>query len=350
MDASEVFKAILQNIESSGLNYSLSKTPFSASISLKCSFILRRQGVCISENFSTKSVQHDAIVQELEAENLELRAEVDTLKDIHDSEQKKLLEEIAKQQNVFDHEKQESRATEKNVAEFREELLKIKKEKHDLSDNLKMKVEECEKYKTKVGAINATNDALEKVIKNKNDSVELRNEELSSAKRDYKSVYENLIATQSELDNLKLERIKDLKVYKCEYCDFMAETYAKLKVHNRQNHCQSKVTQYEKNSIFQKYDCFYCEKTLHSTSDLAAHPTDCHYQFSILLESQAPLQTCEDVSCDMCSRIFDEKDIENHMKVDHLESDVFWCDICPLYFQSNCDLQFHIRGCHWDQM
>ena len=97
------------------MNYSSSKTTFSASISLKCSLIQRRQGVCISENFSTKSVQHDAIVQELEAENLELRAEVDTLKDIHDCGQKKLLEEIAKLQNVFDHDKQESRASEKNT-------------------------------------------------------------------------------------------------------------------------------------------------------------------------------------------------------------------------------------------
>ena len=39
--ATEVFQKILQSIENSRLNYSLSKTPFSASISLKCSFIKR---------------------------------------------------------------------------------------------------------------------------------------------------------------------------------------------------------------------------------------------------------------------------------------------------------------------
>ena len=27
---------------------------------------------------------------------------------------------------------------------------------------------------------------------------------------------------------------------------------------------------------------------------------------------------------------------------------LFWCDICPLYFESDLILQFHKRGCHWD--
>jgi hypothetical protein len=30
------------------------------------------------------------------------------------------------------------------------------------------------------------------------------------------------------------------------------------------------------------------------------------------------------------------------------EEGLFWCDICPLYFESDLTLQFHKRGCHWD--
>ena len=77
--------------------------------------------------------------------------------------------------------------------------MEIKKEKPNLSNDLKM--EECEKYKTKVDAINATSVALEKVMKNKSDS-----EELSWANHNYNSVYDNLIATQSELDTLNWRR------------------------------------------------------------------------------------------------------------------------------------------------
>ena len=38
------------------------------------------------------------------------------------------------------------------------------------------------------------------------------------------------------------------------------------------------------------------------------------------------------------------------MKDEHPESEVFWCDVCPLYFGNDCELQFHIRGYHWNQM
>ena len=291
MDAKKVFQTILRNIESCGLNYSLSKTPFSASISLKCSFIQRFQevsqdnNICKDENFSRKSIQHDALVQKLEAENLQLRAELDTFKDLQlqDSDQKKMMEELVKLQNVYDHEKKEFKALVKTVAEFRDELLKVKKEKHLLSGNLKIKEEECETFKTKLYALNGKNVAMEKVVNHISESVELRDAELANTKRDYESVYETLRKTQSELENLKLERVTELQVYKCESCDFTAETYAKLKIHNRQNHCRSKLTQCEKDSIFLKYNCFYCEEPFNSADDIAAHPSDCHFQFDIIL-------------------------------------------------------------------
>ena len=127
-----------------------------------------------------KSEQHDFIVQKLEADNLELRAELDTLKNKDDSDQKKLLEELVKLQNIYDHEKEESKALEKNIAQFRGEVLELKKEKHKLSDILKLKEEECETLNTKCYALNVTNDALEKCIKDKSESVEMRNDELLS--------------------------------------------------------------------------------------------------------------------------------------------------------------------------
>ena len=113
----------------------------------------------------------------------------------------------------------------------------------------------------------------------------------------------------------------------------------------------NKVTQYENNCIFLKYNCFYCDASFDSKDDLAKHPTDCHNKFNDLLQSSAQLEAYEWFDCDICGESFDNvKDIERHMKVEHLESEVFWCDVCPLYFENNCELQFHIRGCHWDHM
>jgi predicted nuclease with TOPRIM domain len=116
---------------------------------------------------SRKSEQHDVIVQKLEADHLELRAELDTLKNEDDSDQKKLLEELVKLQNIYDHEKEESKALEKNIAQFREEVLELKKEKHKLSDILKLKEQECETLNTKFEALNVTNPALGNVSRTK---------------------------------------------------------------------------------------------------------------------------------------------------------------------------------------
>ena len=89
-----------------------------------------------------------------------------------------MMEELVKLQNVYDHEKKEFKALEKSVAEFRDELLKVKKEKHLLSDNIKIKEEECETFKTTLYALNGKNVAMEKVVNDISESVELRDAEL----------------------------------------------------------------------------------------------------------------------------------------------------------------------------
>ena len=141
MEATKVFQGILGSIESSNLNSSLSKTPFSASISLKCSFIKRYQEQSqvtnndITKSLSGRSDQDDA-VKKLEAENIELRAELESFKHAKESDQKNVLKEIVKLKDIYDKEKEVSGTLEKNVAEFREEILKIKKEKHNLSKQI----------------------------------------------------------------------------------------------------------------------------------------------------------------------------------------------------------------------
>ena len=84
-------------------------------------------------------------VKNSEADNLELCEELAILRKSVDKVHKTNLE--VKIQKMYDEEKEKSK--EKNIEEFREELLKVKKEKHKLSLKLKDQADECEVFNEK---------------------------------------------------------------------------------------------------------------------------------------------------------------------------------------------------------
>ena len=117
--ATEVFQKILQSIENSRLNYSLSKTPFSASISLKCSFIKRFEEhpqEISSLSPELASTRDTAVIKELVTENYELKAEVDRLNDVSEKDQKRLLDEQVTLQEVYENEKVKCKQPENDVS------------------------------------------------------------------------------------------------------------------------------------------------------------------------------------------------------------------------------------------
>ena len=127
MDASNVFKNMLRNIEDSKLNYSMSRTPFSASISLKCSFAKRfgdaskKTDVDSLEKLSRNDFHiGDKKVRELETENFKLQDETTKLKMTFENDKKKTVEELVKLQKLYDCEKEKSNASELKISEFRE--------------------------------------------------------------------------------------------------------------------------------------------------------------------------------------------------------------------------------------
>ena len=115
MDATEAFENLIQSIEGSKLNYSFSKTPFSASISLKQLFIKECKGSCsigdvkTVEKMSRREVEQENKVRKLETENLELQKEIKNLKDLQESQYKELLDERIRLQEVFEQEKVKSK-------------------------------------------------------------------------------------------------------------------------------------------------------------------------------------------------------------------------------------------------
>ena len=99
MDSSTIFRNLLRTIEDSQLNYTMSRTPFSATISLKCSFLKRfKEGSQISDlgnvvNVLVTDSKHDQKVKEIEAEKSVLQVEIENLRNSFENDQKKSLKE-----------------------------------------------------------------------------------------------------------------------------------------------------------------------------------------------------------------------------------------------------------------
>ena len=127
MDATRLFNCLLFDIENSGLNYLVYKTPFSANISLKSSFskhFSRNDSFQSESNSSSTCVDQPTkcegnVVKALKLENLQLKAQVESLEKIV-TDQKDIINE------QFEQKRNQKISSEEQAAEFRPELIKIK--------------------------------------------------------------------------------------------------------------------------------------------------------------------------------------------------------------------------------
>ena len=119
MEASTVFKEILNKVETSQLNYLISKTPFSANIAIKSSFIK----------------YHDAPSLKVPRKDESEKTSFENLK--YSRDLVKLKEQNMKLEDLLQIEKKKVKSLEDQIGEFRENLLDIKKDKHDLNAHLK---------------------------------------------------------------------------------------------------------------------------------------------------------------------------------------------------------------------
>ena len=132
MEAAKVFSEILSQVENSQLNYMISKTPFSANISIKSSFIK----YYVVPSFSEIEVKK-------EAEDFKL-LEVDKLNNEFNcvNEQNLTLQENLKQ------EKNKGKSLEEQIGLFRQEILDLKKEKNVTKTKLKTQSSEIDSMKS----------------------------------------------------------------------------------------------------------------------------------------------------------------------------------------------------------
>ena len=102
MDANQTFCNLLRRIESSNLNYVMSKTPFSATISLKSTFVkwFNEDSRCI-QNESYDYVSNEEMAQ-LVNENLKLKARIKKLEESAEIDRGKLEKEKVTEQVAYD--------------------------------------------------------------------------------------------------------------------------------------------------------------------------------------------------------------------------------------------------------
>ena len=362
MDASQSFATLLRSIESSNLNYSMTRTPFSATVSLKCSYVKRFTEVSPTQenkyvtNLSYKEVQLlEMKMKKLESENLELKTKVKDLENSADLGKEKLKEAVVKLQEAYDQEKAKVEDSDNKVVEFREEILKIKREKHNLILDLKAQRETSEEFKQESKVLKNENESINKMLKDNLKLLDTKLVELNNARKEIKRIKQALVEVQIELDQSKLQEIRT--EIKCDECDTRLQSSDQLKLHIRQNHSRNKSTQYETISNFLNYQCFYCDKSIISKDDLKEHTTVCSEVLDILVTTRD--QEVDVFPCNECgAECINFDDLGRHMTTYHSQGTLledpgvgdFWCDICPLYFESNFDLQFHKRACHWDHL
>ena len=339
MEASRVFNDLIYKIEKSQLNYKISKTPFSANVSIKSSFVKYQ---CVKE---------DNLLLELSK-----YSEKDVKPNLHEvkleNAMRKLQEEKENLENILKKEKDKNKSLEAEIGEFRTEILRNKKEKKTANSSLETFKSELDDLKEeKIQTEKATAD-LKEQKKAKKEVLKIKDEEYTDLKSHSARLEIQLNECMTELESAQVcgvEEIYNKDEIKCEHCDFKCESPVQLGPHVRSEHFKNQVSQTknlktDREISFTTYSCFYCSKVIKSVTDLEEHKTVCY-----TIKDFAPFP------CSLCgAQCPEEADLGRHRTTYHgqgtfneeLGIEIFWCDVCPLTCRSKVQLDFHIRGCH----
>ena len=330
MDASSTFKNLINKIETSNLNYVISKTPFSAQISIKRSFVKDFKEPSHQE---TTKIDSDATTELKEKLTSAL-------------EHKERLEEVLRQERI------RIKSLECQVHQCREDLLVVKNEKNISNKQFKTQENELNELNQELVNVNQTNKNLEHKVKEKNKLVGDKTRECKQHIQDKVELREKLENALLELEVKKgknTENNNELKI-NCSLCDADFMKAVDLRQHIRSNHCKDQVsqtrsqnkivsTQTEEKIETSEYPCFYCDHVITSLEDLMKHKYEC------------PVFDRYQDKCDQCDAKFEYRsDLINHYKANHPEISIIWCDFCQAGFETIGELQSHIRIEHRDYL
>jgi hypothetical protein len=359
MTAAEKFETLLKKVQESNLNYSMQKTPFSAIISLKCTFIKRFPDVQSPKNeqinVQVSDCDYSDSAKELEHENLQsenkaLKKELTVLKEAFTYD---LKHETLRIEELYRAEKEKSVNAEKKVKELREEILKVKKEKHEISSEMKSVKSLASDQETKINQLVEKVKSAEKAMKSKDNPVNVKAAEATDQKdkiRELKSTLDDMNEKLAQITKMKSEKDE----LSCNLCSLKVKNLEDMKKHTRAQHCQSKATQSEIHAthLFD-YTCFYCDELVKSEEHLRNHRSTCHESFPC------------DFLCFECGSKFNrETDLEMHKTTKHgpfapIQKDIKVLQTTSTFIEESCDfcdkkclnlgeLRDHMRSQHMD--
>jgi hypothetical protein len=355
MDANQMFSNLISDIETSGLNYLVSKTPFSANISLKNSFAEHFHQEIHQTNSKKREApdNNDYEDRKQELESLKLREKVASL-------EKLLVDQKAIIDERWEAEKKLKTSNEKKVTDFRADLLKVKGEKSKLSSALKAAETEMEKSRQTQQTLLIENDDLKCKLNVINDLMNSKDSEITAAAKENTKLKHEIHNLQGEVTTVLANHERDIekaqKTFQCHLCDQYVEGQLKMRLHVGEKHCCDCESQtdldFDKNyAKFKEFICFYCEILLKAGEDLELHKSWCQ---------PIPLT---DYPCKKCgAQCIDEKELETHMNSYHKkdsyqevrdhskDEDLNTCDFCGIKFETLGGLQNHIRSLHKEML
>ena len=118
--------------------------------------------------------------------------------------------------------------------------------------------------------------------------------------------------------------------------------------HTKDQHSQNEAKSEckSKSNRFSEYLCYYCRKRINSEKDLEEHKPVC---YGIKDFAAYPCEKCG-------AQCKDNNALGRHRTVYHglatfseeHETELFWCDSCPLNYRVYETLEDHMKSCHWN--
>ena len=144
---------------------------------------------------------------------------------------------------------------------------------------------------------------------------------------------------KEELENrfnkaLQEPKTEVMKKFKCESCDFFAESTVRLSHHIKRNHfkdqtCQtSNLGNSEKRSewFFSEYSCFYCGYIIWTNESLQKHISECHETGEVIIKK---IENCRDPK-----ELNMNEALESYLShIQTITARVLKCDICQETFE-----------------
>ena len=315
MAASKNFKELLDQIENSKLNYVITKTPFSATISVKRSFIRYH------EDSSEKqiNVKKEDQTHQSKHEDDELMSRLL----IEQSEKEKLQKQV-------DQQTAKVKTLEEKLRESREELKNLKKENNASILTVKSLEKDIDSLKHHSKEICKTMKELENEVKEKSNTVKVKDTACMKFKKDKEEL-------EKKLQKVLKEQTAD-KNFKCDLCTFCVGSRAKLGKHIKTNHYkdqQCQTSESESEPSFGEYPCFYCGYVIKTVEQLQKHISECQGTEVVI---------CGNISLrENATRHLDlNKELESYLQHYHeMAARVFKCDICEETFGSEMLFGMH---------